>query len=175
GLACPLTLYLLGLLHLFRLDYDWRVDSGLNIVATPTAYFLAPIRGWWTGARALFTGQAPWGVVLISMLMAALAWGRLAGATQGADSRPPQRLLLAGIVVFLLGNATFLIVPAVVFTSTGIENRVQVAGAIGVAIMCASFVSLAVRAVPEQRRGVILSTLIVALTASAYVRLSSIE
>ena len=167
--------YLLGLRQLFRLDYDWRVDSGLNIVATPTAYFLAPIRGWWTGASALFTGQAPLGVVVIAMLIAALAWWRLAGATQGADSRPPQRLLLAGIVVFLLGNATFLIVPAVVFTSTGIDNRVQVAGAIGVAIMFASLVSLAVRAVPEQRRGVIFSTLIVALTASAYVRLSSIE
>jgi hypothetical protein len=167
--------YLLGLRQLVRLDYDWRFDSGLNIIATPSAYFLAPIRGWSTGASALFSGQPRLEVAVTAILIAALGWWRLASAKQGSETGAPQRLLLTGIATFLLGNATFLIVPAVVFTSTGMDNRVQIAAAIGVAMIFASLLGLAVRVVPQHHQGVIFSTVVLVVTASAYVRLSSIE
>lgn len=167
--------YLLGLRQLVRLDYDWRVDSGLNIIATPNAYFLAPIHGWWTGASALFSGRLSLEVAVIAVLVAALAWWRLVSAAEGNVTAVPWRLLLAGIATFLLGNATFLIVPAVAFTSTGMDNRVQVAAAIGVAMILASLLCLALKAIPKHRGRMIFSAVIALVTVAAFVRLSAIE
>ena len=135
--------YLAGLRQLVRPDYDWRVDSGLNLIATPSAYFWAPVRGLWQG---LWAGPELT-AILAAFAVAAITWWRLAGVTdQGTSPRP---LLLIGIAAFLLGNAIFLIVPAVVFTSTGIDNRVQVAAALGVAMIFAAVLALAVGRRPE--------------------------
>jgi hypothetical protein len=77
--------------------------------------------------------------------------------------------------VFLLGNATFLIVPAVVFTSTGMDNRVQVAAAIGVAMIFVSLVAFAARLMPARRRAVVFSIIIALVGAISFSRLSAIE
>jgi hypothetical protein len=45
------------------------------------------------------------------------------------------RLLLLGLAAFLLGHATFLVVMSILFTPTGMGNRVLVAAAIGVAMI----------------------------------------
>jgi hypothetical protein len=167
--------YLLGLRQLFRLDYDWRLDSSLNIVATPRAYFWAPVEGWWTGARTLFTGGAGLGTVVIAILVAGVTWLRLEMGKSAAQLPPPKRLLVIGLATFLLGNATFLIVPAVVFTSTGMGNRVHLAAAIGVAMIFAALITFVASAADERRRRHVFAALIAVTSALAFVRLATIE
>ena len=167
--------YSLGLRQLIRLDYDWRVDSGLNIVAAPRAYFWAPVEGWWAGAGTLAGGEARATIVTIAILVAAGAWWRL-GMRKPIEGPPaPRRLLLLGIAAFLLGNATFLVVPAVVFTSTGMGNRVHVAAAIGVAMIFVGCVAFAANAAGKRRRRQVFSILIATISALAFVRLATIE
>jgi len=164
--------YLRGLNQFFRLDYDWRTDSSLNIVATPRAYFLDPLRGWWKGVKALATGQSGIEVSALAIAIAGLALWRLKGVR---DPTSPSRLLLLGVAAFLLGNSTFLIVPAVAFTSTGIDNRVQVAAAIGVAMIFASMLTLAARAVPARQRAAAFAIAVAVVAAASFARLSAIE
>ena len=166
--------YLLGLRQLFRVDYDWRVDSGLNILATPRTHFWAPLEGWWTGAGALLGGAISFEVAAIAILIAAVAAWRLR-ATEAERPSHPRRLLLPGIAAFLLGNATFLIVPSVVFTPTGMDNRVHVAAAIGVAMILAGLIFLGTNALPPRHRGITFCAVIAVISASAFARMSTIE
>ena len=172
GAVADPTRYIMGLHQFFRLDYDWRVESSLNIIATPQAHFWAPVRGWWTGAQQFTSGNAGAGVTAIAIVISALAWWRLSKAKPPADTPTPKRLLLAGAATFLLGNATFLIVPAVVFTSTGIGNRVHVAAALGVAMLFSAILSMLT---PRRGRGSAFNIVVVAITAAAFSRLASIE
>lgn len=167
--------YLAGLRQLFRIDYDWRVDSGLNVFAMLRAYFWAPVQGWWSGAHALLAGRAGLEVAAIALLIAGFAVWRLGTAMEAPRRGPALRLLVLGIAAFLLGNATFLIVPSIVFTSTGIDNRVQVAAAIGVAMILVALISLGASALSPRRGGMVFSAAIAVVSVSAFVRLSSIE
>jgi hypothetical protein len=167
--------YAAGLKQLVRLDYDWRVDSGLNIIATPKAHFWAPVRGWWRGLDALASGRAGLAVSAIAILIAAIAAWRLAVRKPGEKASAPNKLLVLGIATFVLGNATFLVVPAVVFTSTGMDNRVHVAAAIGVAMVFVSLISLGTAVLPPRHRTAVFSGVIAAISAAAFARLSGIE
>src|SRR4029078_5692352 len=86
-----------------------------------------------------------------------------------------KRLMLLGIATFILGNATFLIVPAVVFTSTGLGNRVHVAAAIGVAMMFVSAIAYATSAAPHRHRQTLFCAAIAVITAAAFARLATVE
>jgi hypothetical protein len=167
--------YLLGVHQLFRLDYDWRVDSGLNIVATPRTHFWAPVHGWSAGAGALLRGGAGLEVSAIALFIAGVVVWRLSVRTGGTRAEFSLRLLILGIAAFLLGNATFLVVPAVVFTSTGMDNRVQVAAALGVAMIFVALISYVTDAIPLGRRGIVFCAVIAVVSASAFARLSAIE
>jgi hypothetical protein len=165
--------YVKGLRQLFRVDYDWRADSGLNILATPRAHFWAPVEGWWSGAKMLLGGGAGAEVIVIALLLAAIAAWRLAGASE--PERSPARLLLLGIGTFALGNSIFLVVPSVAFTSTGMDNRVQVAAAIGVAMIFAALILFVARALPFPRRAAAFSATTAIVAAAAFARLAAIE
>ena len=160
--------YLAGLRQLVRADYDWRVDSGLNVFAMAQAYFWAPVKGWGTGAISLLTGRSGFEVALLAVVIAAATFWRL--ATTGNGNPPqPMRLFLLGIVAFLLGHAVFLIVPYIAFTSTGIDNRTQVAAALGTALIFTAILS-----VTSVRRHVF-AAVVALITAAAFARLSTIE
>jgi hypothetical protein len=167
--------YLQGLHQFFRLDYDWRTQSSLNFIATPRAYFWAPVRGWWTGAQTLIGGGAGLQVTAIAILIGGIAWWRLSVQDGVEQPAARKRLLLLGIATFLLGNATFLIVPAVVFTSTGMDNRVHVAAAIGVAMIFVSAIAYAASAAPQRHRQTLFCAAIALITAAAFARLTAIE
>jgi len=123
----------------------------------------------------LFTGAAGSATVVIAILVAAVAWWRLEMGKSIGQPPPARGLLLLGLSAFLLGNATFLIVPAVVFTSTGMGNRVQVAAAIGVAMILVAATTLIASAVDERRRRHVFAALIAGTSALAFVRLATIE
>jgi hypothetical protein len=167
--------YLAGLRQLFRVDYDWRVDSGLNVFAMLRTYFWAPVHGWWSGAQLLVAGKTSLEVAAIALLVAGLSLWRLGTKAEVARPEPALRLLVLGIAAFLLGNATFLIVPAIVFTSTGMDNRVQGAAALGVAMMLVALISLGANALPPRHRARAFGAAVSVVSASAFVRMSSIE
>jgi len=160
--------YLAGLRQLVRPDYDWRVDSGLNIFAMVQAYFWAPVKGWWTGAISLVSGRSGVEVTVLAVVVAAVIFWRL--AARGGDNSPePKRLLLIGVAAFLLGHAVFLIVPYIAFTSTGIDNRTQVAAALGVALIFTTILSVI------SIRRIMFAAVVALITAAAFARLSTIE
>jgi hypothetical protein len=113
--------------------------------------------------------------VLIAIAVAAVAWWRLDMQRSSEESPSPRRLLLLGLAAFLLGNATFLIVPAVVFTSTGMGNRVYVAAAIGVAMILTAVIAFAAGAGGERHHRRVFSIMIAAISALAFLRLATIE
>jgi hypothetical protein len=78
-------------------------------------------------------------------------------------------LLLLGFAAFLLGNAVFLIVPYIAFTPTGIDNRTQVAAALGAALIFTAILSV----ISIRPRA--FAAVVALITAAAFARLSMIE
>ncbi len=93
---------------------------------------------------------------------------RIAGQAQ--RDRPmvavALRFVVAGAIVFGLGYAVFLYIP-IGFTSTGIDNRVAIAAAAGVALSMVGGVALACRLVPSCRWGRALFCLIITAIATS--------
>jgi hypothetical protein len=123
--------YINGLLQLVRWDYDWRIDYGLNIFAALEVHFWSTLEGWARMAAA----PGPLAAAAAAMSVAVLTFWRLQGG--GSDQAPPSaaRLVVLGLAAFVLGHATFLIAPDIMFSPTGIANRALVAAAIGVAVL----------------------------------------
>lgn len=169
--------YLAGLRQLVRPDYDWRTDSSLNVFAALRAEFWAPIRGWFTAASSILGGEVTALVLVLALMIAAVAWWRISSAAN--ELRRPAamrlRLLLLGVAAFLLGHAAFLIVPWITFSSTGIDNRMHVAAALGVAMVLASAISLAAGLVPARHRGAALGATVALIAALGFIRLSQVE
>jgi hypothetical protein len=144
--------YLMGAYQLIRPDYDWRVHSGLNIFAAIEVHFWRPVAGWAGEVRALFGGRANGSVIASAVAAAAVSYWRLRASPVGADHFDPLRLLLLGCAALLLGHATFLIVPSIMFSPSGMANRVLVAGAVGVAMILVAVLGLLLRATPAKYR-----------------------
>jgi len=161
--------------QLVRPDYDWRTDFGLNIIAGTEVHFWIPLVDWARSAGGLMMGQ--YGAVVIGSAAAAagLSYWRLsaAGSRDTADLRP-LRLLLLGCATFVLGHATFLIVPAVQFSPSGIGNRLLVAGAIGVAMILVSVIGWASRAAPPAYRASCFSAAVTLLVLCGVLRVATV-
>ena len=167
--------YLAGLYQLVRPDYDWRVHSGLNIVAALRAYFWFPVSGWASGALTLVSGRAGPSVSAIAAVIAVLSWWRVGSDGNPVEKQSLKRLLLVGAAIFLLGHAIFLIVPAIHFSATGIGTRVQVAAAIGAAMIFVAIIGIATRLIPWPHPRSTMALLITAATVPSFVRLAEIE
>jgi len=165
--------YVRGLHQLFRLDYDWRVDAGMNVFAAPQMYFGVPVQGWWAGARTLLSGNATFEVAVIAAVIAVVAAWRLA-RQEAISTETALRLLLLGIATLILGVAIFLVIPPI-FTPTGIANRFHVAAALGAAMILVALISLSCSALPPRGRGIAFCAVIAFLAASAFVRMWTIE
>jgi hypothetical protein len=67
--------------------------------------------------------------------------------------RPLWRLLAAaGVALIVIGYASFLVTGAVYFTSAGIDNRVNIVAAIGVAVLAVGLVLRAIQLLPARRQ-----------------------
>jgi hypothetical protein len=175
GDVTDLSRYLLGARQLIRLDYDWRIDSGLNLVAAGSVHFLHTLRGWAAAAAALFA-EASAATLVVTAAIAVLAYWRLSVPDRDAPTGATARhLLMLGLATFALGHATFLIVPWITFAPTGMGNRTLVAAAVGVALILVACISLALRAVPGRYRSAAFSTAVVVLASVAVARLQQIE
>jgi len=162
--------YAEGTWQLIRPDYDWRIHSGLNVFAALNTHFLQVPVGWVTAARHLVLGHFDPGTAALAAAGAALAAWRIFTAAPAAP-RATKRLLMLGAAAFVLGHALFLIVPVIVFTPTGIGNRVQAAAALGVAMIFAAALATLSRAGGR----LLLPTLIAAITFCGTLRLAEIQ
>jgi hypothetical protein len=168
--------YWRGLHQLVRLDYDWRVDGGLNIFTALLVHFWFTLRGWAEAAAGPMSGALGPLVTTIAIAIAALAFWRLrVRSANEAFSANPIRLMLAGIAAFVLGHAPFLIVPWIRFSPSGLGNRTLVAAAIGVAMIIVAAVAYAVRAVPARYRGQAFALAIAILAFGATARVEQID
>jgi hypothetical protein len=141
----------LHLIHQFlRPDFDWRVDYGLNIFAAPLLHFWFTLVGWARAAFGVFAGHFNQTEIALAAAMAGLTYWRLG---RGAEGEPGTKyVFVLGVAMFILGHATFLFVMSILFTPTGMGNRVLVAAAIGVAMIFAATVGLCCGSVGQARR-----------------------
>lgn len=125
-------------LHLRRLVFGSLItNAGSYGVGLPAA-------AWW-GSKHV----EPW-VLGVGILLGAIVFAYLfrVGEDRGAPvsvraaRRPWTLLCLAGIVVFVLGYSVFLTTSRVIFTSTGIGNRVAMMPSVGVAAILVGAVGL---------------------------------
>jgi len=156
--------------------YDWRVSYGLNAFAAMQIYFLYNLRDWSAVLVWLLTGKLGLLVTAIALATGILAWWRLRQPEdRELPGSHPGRLLLIGLAIFVLGHATFLIVNSIMFSPTGIGNRVLVGGAVGAALILVALLEFALRAAPPSFRKSLFGLLIALLAASAVGRLELIE
>ena len=139
--------YLAGAARFVSPAYDWRVDSSLNAFAALDVYFWLTLKNWAVSLLTVASGRSSAAAILAASIIAALTYWRL----RRTDARTFRagRLFLLGAAAFVLGHATFLIVPSILFSPTGLANRVSVAGAIGIAMIFAAAVGCASRVVPR--------------------------
>lgn len=166
--------YTRGAWQLVRPDYDWRVDSSLNIFAALDVHFWRVIAGWASAAVDLASGRLGYAAIGASAAAAAVAFWRLRLAPAG-ESRSIRLMLLLGAATFVLGHALFVIVPAIVFTPTGMGNRVLVGAALGVAMIFAATIAIAARAIFRQRHTTAFRLLITAVLFLGMLRLDTID
>jgi hypothetical protein len=77
--------YARGVHQLFRVDYDWRVDAGMNVFASPQMFFWDSVEGWWDGARTLLSGSFE----VAAIAVVSSAW--LRGVWPAGKRRQPGR------------------------------------------------------------------------------------
>lgn len=145
-------MYAKGLIQLVRPDYEYRVDYGLNLFAAVEVHFLSTFVGWMKAAIGLASGRFGLVATGSALAAAALTFWRLQAQSNDGDRPGARRALAFGIAAFVLGHAVFLIVPAILFSPTGIGNRALVAAALGVAVILASAIAYAVRLAPLRYR-----------------------
>ena len=134
--------YVRGLRKLISPAYDWRRDTGLNMFAALDVHFRLVVEGWLKALTAI--GRLGWATLATALAIALIAEWRLL-ATDSAARVIWLRPLLLGIAAFALGHATFLIVSSVAFSPSGIDNRVLVAAAMGVALIFVAAIAFAAR------------------------------
>ena len=148
------TLIPLAAATLFKLSVTVRTNVESNYLAHLLNVFTGAVRlnyvvyglalpyiVWWILANAM-----DWNAVLASLVCggaAALYLYRVLASSR-AEGLPGTRfwlrLLAAGMVIFLLGYAIFIVSADITFESTSLANRVGIAAALGVAL---SFVAAA--------------------------------
>jgi hypothetical protein len=107
----------------------------------------------------IFAHRLTWSAAAASLLVGAVVlmyFGRhreLELPTLRRNGTPVWRLLIgAGIALIALGYASFLVTEEIYFTSAGIDNRVNIVAAIGVAVLALGLLLRAIQWLPVHRR-----------------------
>jgi len=108
----------------------------------------------------IFTHRPTAAAVAASLLVGVLVLAYLARrgrdlelpAPTGHGMRPWRLLAAAGIALIAIGYSSFLVTGAVYFTSAGIDNRVNIVAAIGVAVLAVGLVLRAIQLLPARRQ-----------------------
>jgi hypothetical protein len=109
---------------------------------------LLPHSVWWALQRAETAGL----VAALAIGIAALFLFRRVVPEHGVPRAESQRFLVAGLVVFALGWSIFLTTSRFSFTSTGIETRMGIGGAVGASMLVVGSVTFGASMVPTRMR-----------------------
>lgn len=111
------------------------------------------VAGW------IFAHGPSWTAVAASLLVGIVVGAYLTRSGRELElparvGRPGTWLLLvaSGVVLIGLGYATFLVTGKIYFTSAGIDNRVNIVAAMGVAVLAVGLVLRAVQFLPTRRQ-----------------------
>jgi hypothetical protein len=122
-----------------------KVNVGTYLLAVPYVV-------WWVVRHRLSASGA---CAAVAAGLAAMLFVRRVAASDRDfldDARQWLRLAAAGAVVFILGYAIFATNQQVLFRSAGIDNRVNAAAALGVALAAVGAVGWIATRLPERRR-----------------------
>lgn len=84
-------------------------------------------------------------------------------------------MALIGLIIFLLGHAVFLVLPGLMFSPTGLANRVSVAAAPGSAMLACALLAFAASPMPSRWRPRAIAASIALVATAGMVRLAVIE
>jgi hypothetical protein len=119
--------------------YVARLVTGGILIDFGTHGVALPHTAWWAASSA---GPVGVGVAAVIGTVVYLFLRRLAAGDLDAERAISwSRMILAGLVVYTLGYAIFLFTPRIVFTGTGLGNRVATAATLGVAIVLVGIVA----------------------------------
>ena len=164
------------IVHQFlRLDYDWRVDYGLNAKAGLVVNFwhtvALPIRS----LTRLPASESGFEALSASLLIAAIVFWRLrSGGSSVAGVRSSLLLIGAGFAVFCLSYSLFLTTSHIAFSPAGIGNRTAVAAALGVAAIFVGVAQIAASATPQRVQAQCFAAVLAVITALGSVTISEI-
>jgi hypothetical protein len=124
---------------------------------------------WW-----IFAHRPTWGAVAASLLVGLLVFTYLGRSASELELPVPRLggrriwllLVVAGVALIAIGYATFLVTGEIYFTSAGIDNRVNIVAAIGVALLAVGLVLLAVQSLSARRQGVVFAVGVAVLAAT---------
>jgi len=123
---------------------------------------------WW-----IFANHLTWSAVVASVLVGTLVLVYLRRRRDlelpplRQNGTPIWRVLVgAGLALIALGYASFLVTEKIYFTSAGIDNRVNIVAAIGVAVLALGLVAGAVQWLPARRQAAAIAVGLALLAAT---------
>jgi hypothetical protein len=109
---------------------------------------------WW-----IFAHRPTWSAIAASVLVGTVVLAYLRSnaelelpALRHSGTRTWRLLVVAGVALIAIGYASFLTTDEIYFTSAGIDNRVNIVAAIGVAVLALGLVLRAVQWLPARRQ-----------------------
>jgi hypothetical protein len=145
----------------YQLGYQTSVAHHIGYLVSGTVkvnfgtYGLAlPYVVWW-----IFAHRPTWSAVAASLLVGTVVLAYLRHNRE-LDLRDLRRngkriwrlLAVAGVALIAIGYASFLVSDEIYFTSAGIDNRVNIVAAIGVAMLALALVLRAIQWLPPRRQ-----------------------
>ncbi len=142
--------YQSGFLH----HMGYLVSGGVKVNFGTYGIGLPYVIGW------IATHHLTWSAALASLLVGSLLFLYLAHAgelelppARLANGRRPWRYIVAGgLALLVVGYGSFVVTDVIYFTSAGIDNRVNIVAAIGVAMLAVGLVLRGLELLPEARR-----------------------
>jgi hypothetical protein len=138
-----------------------KVNFGTYGLALPyvVAWIFANHLTWTATAASLLVGV----VVLLYLIRV----GRDLGLPDVRPNAPKtwRVLVAAGVALVAIGYASFVVAEKIYFTSAGIDNRVNIAAAIGVAVLAVGLALRAIQWLPVRRQPLGLAVAIATLAA----------
>jgi hypothetical protein len=146
--------YSLGYQTSFAHHLGYLVSGSVKVNFGTYGLALPYVVGW------ILVHRLTWSALVASLLVGAGIFAYLARVAHGLEL-PTERasavrswrmLVTSGLVLVALGYASFLVTDEIYFTSAGIDNRVNIVAAIGVAFLATGLVLRGIQLLPSRQQ-----------------------